>query len=473
MNIFSYTLNPKNHKPKPAKHTLCLYYLYSLLQAAIDVLIFQLCLLIIPGHLSGYIRVFMTGTMSAVFFFTNLYGFKNLILLEECMCVLKSSVMMFLIYSLYLFTISFKVSLLHAAFVIMLFFPAVLTARYFYRSMLFSLGLLSKSVVVIGAGRTGASFAENVICSPFTLRKIAGFIDDAPEKQGKVISGVPVLGSMKNFARIQAQISADEAVIAITAISDSELAKILDALEGRAARVLTVPEVYTLSTPSSSAREGGAAPSQNLKNPANILVKTCIDYIGAVTALMIFSPVMLWAAWRIKKEDGGNILFYHPRAGKNLIPFGLCKFRTMRQDAAKMLAEMLKNDENLRAEFAQDFKLRDDPRITKIGHTLRKYSIDELPQLFNVLRGEMSLVGPRPIVHEEVRNYYGYALSRQVFSVKPGMTGLWQVSGRNDVKDYETRINYDMDYINNWSIWLDIVILLKTPLAVILKKGAY
>lgn len=471
MNIFSYTLNPKNHKPKPAKHTLCLYYLYSLLQAAIDVLIFQLCLLIIPGHLSGYIRVFMTGTMSAVFFFTNLYGFKNLILLEECMCVLKSSVMMFLIYSLYLFTISFKVSLLHAAFVIMLFFPAVLTARYFYRSMLFSLGLMSKSVVIIGAGRTGASFAENVICSPFTLRKIAGFIDDAPEKQGKVISGVPVLGSMKNFARIQAQISADEAVIAITAISDSELAKILDALEGRAARVLTVPEVYTLSTPSSSAREGGAAPSQNLKNPANIFVKTCIDYIGAVTALMIFSPVMLWAAWRIKKEDGGNILFVQERVGYKTLPFKVCKFRTMSMDAAELTRELF-SDPEIYANYKQGIKLKDDPRVTKIGHILRKTSIDELPQLFNVLKGEMSLVGPRPLLKSDVDIAYGAYAARRIYSVKPGMTGLWQVSGRSEI-DTDIRKELNLYYAHNWSVWLDIVILLKTPLAVILKKGAY
>ena len=155
------------------------------------------------------------------------------------------------------------------------------------------------------------------------------------------------------------------------------------------------------------------------------------------------------------------------------MPFGMCKFRTMRPNVIAMLSELLKNDKKLRENFALGFKLKNDPRITKIGRILRDFSIDELPQLFNVLSGEMSLVGPRPIVHEEVKSYYGYPVSRHVFKAKPGMTGLWQVSGRNDVKDYDTRINYDMEYINEWSIWLDFAILFMTPFAVISKKGAY
>ena len=471
MNIFSYTLNPQNSKPKPAKHTVFMQYLYSFIQAAIDVLILQLCLLIIPGHLSGYIRVFMTGTMSAVFFFTNLYGFKNLIFLEETMCVLKSCFMMLLLYALYFFATHFTVPFLYVIAVMMLFIPLVLTARYFYRYLLFSLGLLSKSVLVIGAGRTGVSFAQNIMCSPFTLRKIAGFIDDAPEKQGQLISGVPVLGSMKSFTRIQAELCADEAVIAITALPDEELAKILDALEGRAARVLVIPEVYTLSTPSSSAHEGGAAPSQRLKNPANIIVKTLLDYTGAITALVIFSPVMLWAAWAIKREDGGNILFVQERVGYKTLPFKVCKFRTMYMDADERTKALFSNPE-IYESYKQGIKLKDDPRVTKIGHILRKTSIDELPQLFNVLRGEMSLVGPRPLMKSDVNIAYGAYAARRIYSVKPGMTGLWQVSGRSEI-DTDIRKELNLYYAHNWSVWLDIVILLKTPLAVIMKKGAY
>ena len=334
-----------------------------------------------------------------------------------------------------------------------LFMPLTLAARYFLRVFMFRHGVLVKSVLIVGAGRNGETFAQIISSSPFTLRRAAAFLDDDPQKQNAVISGVPVLGETADIARIQKDLRADEIVISDGPLPEG-LAQCLSA------------EVYMLESP-------GHMPMNVGISPAGAVMKTLIDYIGALAALVIFSPVMIWAAYRIKKEDGGSVLFYHPRIGKYLVPFGVCKFRTMQPNAEEVLAEMLKNDENLRAEFAQDFKLRDDPRITKIGHTLRNLSIDELPQLFNVLRGEMSLVGPRPIVHEEVRDYYGYPLSRHVFSVKPGMTGLWQVSGRNDVKDYDTRISYDMDYINNWSIWLDFAILLRTPLAVISKKGAY
>jgi undecaprenyl-phosphate galactose phosphotransferase len=133
---------------------------------------------------------------------------------------------------------------------------------------------------------------------------------------------------------------------------------------------------------------------------------------------------------------------------------------------------MLQNEE-LRKEFEAAFKFKEDPRITKVGHFLRKYSLDELPQIFNVLKGEMSLVGPRPIVSKEVELYYGELVARQIFRVKPGLTGFWQVSGRNDVTDYQQRIDLDLYYIRNWSPWLDIVILFRTIQVLINAHGAY
>ena len=174
----------------------------------------------------------------------------------------------------------------------------------------------------------------------------------------------------------------------------------------------------------------------------------------------------------VKHEDGGNVLFRHKRIGRELKPFYLYKFRTMVPNAEEILQEMLKDDK-LRAEFEEAFKFKDDPRITPFGHFLRRTSLDELPQIFNVLRGEMSLTGPRPIVQKEIELYYGYRTARQIFHVKPGMTGFWQVSGRNDVKDYKQRIDYDLYYIHNWSIWLDIIIMLRTIKAVLKGTGAY
>ncbi|MDI3280997.1 MAG: sugar transferase, partial [Bacillota bacterium] len=146
------------------------------------------------------------------------------------------------------------------------------------------------------------------------------------------------------------------------------------------------------------------------------------------------------------------------------------KFRTMIQDAEKVLRELLTQNPELAAEYRRDFKLRQDPRITRVGRFLRRTSLDELPQLINVLRGEMSLVGPRPIVPEEIEKYGFWG--RFLLRVPPGVTGFWQVSGRSDV-DYEERIKLDMYYINNWSLGLDLAILLRTIPAVLQRKGAY
>ena len=144
------------------------------------------------------------------------------------------------------------------------------------------------------------------------------------------------------------------------------------------------------------------------------MLKVIMDYAGAVVALILFSPVMLWAVWRIKREDGGPILFRHTRMGKDLKPFQLYKFRTMIPNAEARLVEMLK-DEKQRKEFEVAFKFKDDPRITEVGRFLRRTSLDELPQLFNVLKGEMSLVGPRPVVEREVELYYGIH-AKKIFS---------------------------------------------------------
>ena len=170
------------------------------------------------------------------------------------------------------------------------------------------------------------------------------------------------------------------------------------------------------------------------------------------------------------KKDGGPAFYGHTRVGQNGRPFKCWKFRSMRVDAEQVLAEILEKDSEARAEWERDFKLKNDPRITKIGDFIRKTSLDEFPQFYNVLRGDMSLVGPRPIVEDE-RKYYGDKFDYYL-SVKPGITGLWQVSGRNDTT-YDERVSLDAEYVQNWSLWLDIKTILKTFYVVIARKGAY
>ncbi|HHD2620505.1 TPA: exopolysaccharide biosynthesis polyprenyl glycosylphosphotransferase, partial [Escherichia coli] len=197
---------------------------------------------------------------------------------------------------------------------------------------------------------------------------------------------------------------------------------------------------------------------QNLAKWSSRTLKRLFDIIASIAIIILLSPVLLYIS-RLVKKDGGPAIYGHERIGKDGKPFKCLKFRSMVTNSKDVLNELLQNDPEAKREWDTTFKLKNDPRITKIGAVLRRTSLDELPQLFNVLKGEMSLVGPRPIITAELERYNEevdyYLLS------KPGMTGLWQVSGRSDV-DYETRVYLDAWYVKNWSMWNDIAILFKT-----------
>lgn len=194
-----------------------------------------------------------------------------------------------------------------------------------------------------------------------------------------------------------------------------------------------------------------------------------INQLCALLIWCLLAPLLLTIAFLIWRIDGAPILFAHYRVGKNGNLFRCWKFRTMRRDSAEVLAHLLRTDEAARAEWACDQKLTNDPRITPIGHFLRKTSLDELPQLMNVVLGEMNLVGPRPVTVAELTRY-GRARWHYV-SVAPGMTGLWQVSGRNNTT-YAERVAFDQEYVESRSMMLDLGILIKTVRVVVLREGA-
>ena len=197
--------------------------------------------------------------------------------------------------------------------------------------------------------------------------------------------------------------------------------------------------------------------------------KRAFDIVGAVALLLVFSPLMLVISLLLWME-GGSVIYRHRRVGRNGRMFDCLKFRTMVPNADQVLGELLEKRPELRAEWIRDHKLRDDPRVTAVGRFLRRTSLDELPQLWNVLRGEMSLVGPRPVVREELMRYGRNAAF--YLSVKPGLTGLWQVTGRNDVS-YRRRVVLDVYYIRKQNLLLDCYILFKTPSVVFGGGGAY
>lgn len=209
--------------------------------------------------------------------------------------------------------------------------------------------------------------------------------------------------------------------------------------------------------------------NNNLTKKSARLIKRVFDIACSLFIILLLSPVLVYLAIWVMK-DGGSPIYGHTRVGLNGRAFKCLKFRSMVKNSQEVLDHLLSTDPDAKAEWEKDFKLRNDPRITKVGHFLRKSSLDELPQLFNVLRGEMSLVGPRPITQEELDRYGDN--KDYYLMAKPGITGLWQVSGRNDV-DYETRVYFDAWYVKNWSLWNDIAILFKTIDVVLKKDGAY
>jgi lipopolysaccharide/colanic/teichoic acid biosynthesis glycosyltransferase len=204
----------------------------------------------------------------------------------------------------------------------------------------------------------------------------------------------------------------------------------------------------------------------NAASRSALLVKRIFDLAGATAALLVLTPLLCLIAVLVRVSSPGPVIYRRRVLGVEGFQFDAFKFRTMVQDADRIW----QSDNDLARRFKENMKLRTDPRVTAIGRVLRRLSLDELPQLFNVIRGEMSLVGPRMIAPEEA-NRYGGALTRRL-SVRPGITGLWQVSGRQNV-DYNTRIALDLEYIENWSLWLDLVILLKTIPVVLSMRGAY
>jgi Undecaprenyl-phosphate galactose phosphotransferase WbaP len=220
----------------------------------------------------------------------------------------------------------------------------------------------------------------------------------------------------------------------------------------------------------------GQAPASPLRRvqarPASLqpLLKRALDILGAGALLLLTAPAFLLLALLIR-ADGGPVFYAHERVGRAGHRFGCLKFRSMVTDSQARLAALLEVNPAARAEWEATRKLKDDPRVTGTGRFLRATSLDELPQLINVLRGEMSLVGPRPVVAAELAAHYG-AAAEHYLAVRPGITGLWQISGRSETS-YDIRVALDTRYVANLSVWTDLGILLRTPLVVLSRRGAY
>ncbi|MCQ2373169.1 MAG: undecaprenyl-phosphate galactose phosphotransferase WbaP [Phascolarctobacterium sp.] len=347
--------------------------------------------------------------------------------------------------------------------------------RFWVKVFLAKRQLLQLPILVVGAGKTAESFEKVVSADDGLNYKIIGFLEDNVV-YSKRLKKYPVLGGFDDIERVILETGVKHIIIAAPSVDPAKQGELIYRVQPLVKNIAIIPNLIGMPM-------GGLEVESffneklmllklknNLARPWNRLVKNIFDYTLTFFGTIAISPILLGIAFWIYKEDPGPILFKHMRVGKDGKIFPCYKFRSMCLDADKKLKELLAKDSEARAEWEKDFKLKNDPRITKIGAFLRRTSLDELPQIFNVLRGEMSLVGPRPIIEEELPRYGNYV--REYLAVKPGITGYWQVNGRSDTT-YEERVAMDTWYVQNWSVWLDLMLLWRTFKSVAKQEGAY
>ena len=336
------------------------------------------------------------------------------------------------------------------------------------------LGLWGRPAVIIGYKNTSARTVR-LLKEEWGL----GYEPIAIFDNGMVPSGE----ESKNYSPEEVMIEAedlarnggvDTAILAMPYTRRDELAPLVNRASFSFRHVLVVPNLAGITNSAVTALDlAGTFAVEikfNLLNPWALRTKRTLDLFGAIVGGLLICPILVTIALLIKWDSPGPIFYGHRRLGVGGKSFHCWKFRTMQPEAERLLQDFLRDNPNLRAEWEQTQKLRDDPRITRIGRYLRKSSLDELPQLWNVLRGEMSLVGSRPIVDAEVPRYgQAYELYKRI---RPGISGLWQVSGRSNTS-YPERVDMDSYYVRNWSFWLDLVILTRTVKIVLLGRGAH
>lgn len=299
---------------------------------------------------------------------------------------------------------------------------------------------------------------------------VVGFVDPDPSRVGLAVHGIPVIGTIDNIHECLKNNVIDEVIIAISRSLLQDAEPIVMACEEEGIRLRFMADVFNVKVARVSLSNIDGIPLLNMEPVAQdaqqLLAKRIFDVTCTLLVLPLLIPLFIIVAIAIKLDSPGPVFFIQQRVGLRKHVFPMVKFRSMYVDAEERLEEI----EHLNEAKGPIFKIKDDPRITRVGYYLRKTSIDEIPQLINVLRGEMSLVGPRPMSLRDV-DQFDRGIQRKRFSVKPGLTCIWQVSGRSDLP-FEKWLEYDLEYIDRWSFWLDIGILFKTIPAVLRARGA-
>lgn len=332
------------------------------------------------------------------------------------------------------------------------------------------LGHRTRRVLIVGSGPRALRLYRSIVGRSKSISKIVGFVDTRSTQNMDQVIATQLLGNLDQLEELLTSHVVDEVLIALPIKSCyDQIQQVIETCERIGIECKYLSDIFQVSQAKTRIEYSNYAPLIAIKMVSDdyrLLVKRAFDVGGALVALILLFPVMLLTALAIKVTSQGPVMFVQERYGLSKRRFRMFKFRTMVQNAEKLQAQLEHRNE------AQGpvFKIKDDPRVTPLGKFLRKTSIDELPQLLNVLRGDMSLVGPRPLPERDVTRFSESSLLRR-FSVKPGLTCLWQVNGRSNT-DFGNWIKQDLQYIDQWSLGLDFTILLKTVPAVIKGRGA-
>jgi len=322
-----------------------------------------------------------------------------------------------------------------------------------------------RRAVLVGSGQHIEDVAH-ALGGGHTQINVVGFVSLSPRPD----NGLRSLGRFEDLPEILRGHRIDEVIIADPDFPEDRAVDLVDRCHAMGVRVRIAPSTMEILVHRAEFVPGQSVPLFELKPPVfegfDYLLKRSFDLVGATLLLILFSPVLITSALAVRLTSRGPVLYHSIRPGIGGKPFACFKFRTMFYGADRQQAEL----EALNEAGGAIFKIRDDPRVTRVGRLLRRYSIDELPQLMNVLRGEMSLVGPRPLPQRDFERLEDWHKKR--YLVLPGITGLWQVSGRSDL-DFDDLVRLDFLYLDRWSVFLDLTILLKTLPAVVSRRGAF
>jgi len=407
-------------------------------------------------------KVFVLAVYPFVFAYEGLYT-KRLAAWEEVRryvrgVIIATAAVMILLFLWRIWIVSRVAVLLALAFSMVL----TSTIRALLKRLLVAVGLGRQFLVVLGGGPVAEQFSKEL-----TRNRSLGYV---------IGRQVPHSSGTGMVEEALAQASAPDAALAV--VSDSftpdEMRLVLRLAERRFADLLVIPTAALLQSTAAEVEQVGniivMKYSHNLLRPTNTFTKTVFELVGTLPLFVLLSPLFLVVALLVRFSSRGPVLFRQRRIGRGRRLFDCLKFRTMYQDSEQRLTDMLAGDEQVRVEWLKYARITNDPRVTPIGRLLRRSSLDELPQLWNVLRGEMAWVGPRPYLPVE-SDRIGDSLDT-IVRVRPGMTGLWQVSGRTSLP-FTERLTLDEYYIRNWSLWMDFSILLRTLRAVVSGRGAY